>query len=337
MKKIVVLGGGRQGRVIASDLSRHAQVSVADVRPLELAGTTWLEADLAKPETLVRIIREHDLAVGALPSRLGYGAAHAAVEARRPYVDIAFFAEDPVLLHREALRAGVPVMLDCGLAPGLSNLLVGRALARGNPEEIHIQVGGVAADPRRPYGYVVTWSLEDLLEEYTRPARIVRGGAAVAVPVFSELVRIEVEGVGEMESFLTDGLRSLLECGVREMTEKTLRWPGHVEAVRPLLASGRFVEELRSRCADGDDLVVLLIDVVRKGKRERLTMLDRARSGLSAMSRTTALTCAAFARWVAEGGVDQVGLLPPEKIGFDERAVRFILDALAAHGMRISA
>lgn len=335
MKKIVVLGGGRQGRVIAADLAKHAKVSVADVRRVDVPGATPIEADLSDPEALVRVIREHDLAVGALPSKLGYAAARAAVDARRNYVDIAFYAEDPAPLHRDAKKAGVAVMPDCGLAPGISNLVVGRALARGTPDEIHIQVGGVAADPTRPYGYVVTWSLDDLLEEYTRPARIVRGGKVVTLPVFSENVRIQVDGVGEMESFLTDGLRTLLDCGVREMTEKTLRWPGHVDAIRPLVAKGRLVEELRAKCSEGDDLVVLLIDVVRGGKREEVRLVDRAQGGLTAMARTTALTCAAFARWAADGGVRETGVVPPERIGRDEKSVRFVLDALAAHGMRI--
>src|SRR5437899_1427719 len=150
MARILVLGGGRQGRVIASDLTRHAEVSVADVRPVALAGVKWIEADLSSRDALVRAIRDHDLAVGALPSKLGYRAAQAAIEAKRSYVDIAFYAEDPAPLHREAQKAGVAILPDCGLAPGISNLIVGQALARGKPDELHIQVGGVAADPKRP-------------------------------------------------------------------------------------------------------------------------------------------------------------------------------------------
>jgi saccharopine dehydrogenase-like NADP-dependent oxidoreductase len=294
-----------------------------------------MEVDLSNPAAVARIIRDHDLAVGALPSRLGYQAARAAVEARRNYVDIAFYAEDLAEIHQEAMRAGVAILPDCGLAPGISNLLVGRALSQGMPDEIHIQVGGVAQDPKQPYGYVVTWSLDDLVEEYTRPARILRNGAVTILPVFSELRRTQVRGVGELESFLTDGLRTLLDCGVREMTEKTLRWPGHVEQIQPLLASGKLVEEFRQRCTGADDLVVLLFDVVRGRKRESIRMVDRAQGGLTAMARTTALTCAAFARWAATGTMAEKGVVPPEKIGTNEQAYRFILQALEKNGISL--
>ncbi len=335
MKKILVLGGGKQGRVIASDLANHAAVTVADVREVALPNVRFVEADLSDSRTLARLIGEHDLAVGALPSTLGYRAAHAAVEAKRTYVDITFYAEDPSRLHEDARRAGIAILPDCGLAPGISNLVVGRALAQGMPDEIHIKVGGIAQDPLRPYGYLVTWSLDDLVEEYTRPARILRGGRITTVPAFSDLGRIRVEGVGELEAFLTDGLRTLLDCGVREMTEMTLRWPGHAARVRPLLASGKLVEEFRRRCTGEDDLVVFLVDVVRGDRRERVTLVDRAQGGLTAMSRTTALTCAAFARWAAEGGIQETGVVPPEHVGADERAFRFILDALGRHGIRM--
>lgn len=335
MKKILVLGGGKQGRVIAADLASHAQVTVADVREPSIPSVRFVEADLSDSAALIRLMREHDLAVGALPSKLGYSAARAAVEAKRTYVDITFYAEDPGDLHEEARRAGIAVLPDCGLAPGISNLVVGRAIAQGMPDEIHIKVGGIARDASRPYGYVVTWSLDDLVEEYTRPARILRSGKVATVPVFSGLERIQVEGVGELEAFLTDGLRTLLDCGVREMTEMTLRWPGHVDRVRPLLASGTLVEEFRRRCTGGDDLVVFLVDVVRGGRRERVTLVDRAQGGLTAMSRTTALTCAAFARWAAEGTLRETGVVPPERIGADERAFRFILESLGRHGLRL--
>ena len=134
------------------------------------------------------------------------------------------------------------------------------AAERGTPREVTIRVGGVAGDPSAPYGYVVTWSVEDLLEEYLRPARIVRDGTPCERPPSSEPDRVVIEGVGEMESFLSDGLRTLLETlpGVRDMAERTLRWPGHAAAVAPLVASGRFVEEIRSRCTTSPprDLVV---------------------------------------------------------------------------------
>jgi len=345
--RIVVLGGGAQGRVIASDLARSlkgAQVTVADLREPPLGGLPnlrWEAADLADATALARLIAANDLAVGALPSHLGFAAMRAAIDAGRNMVDVSFCAEDALRLDAEARRAGVAIVPDCGLAPGLSHLCVGRAAADGLPEEVVIDVGGVAEDANRPYGYVVTWSLPDLEEEYRRPARIVRDGRVQSVPAFSERVEEEIPGVGRMEAFLTDGLRTLVETlpGVPSMVERTLRWPGHVAAVRPLLASGRLVEELRARCtADPPlDLVVLRVRVRRGGRTIERRMVERydPASGLTAMARTTALTTSACAQIAATGGLAEPGVQPLERVGRDARRFDAIVARLALSGVRL--
>jgi saccharopine dehydrogenase-like NADP-dependent oxidoreductase len=345
--KILVLGGGAQGRVIAADLAAalpRARITVADLRRPDLAARpnlSCVEADCSDPEAIARLLREHDLGVGALPSRLGLGAMQAAIAARRNLVDVSFSAEDPLALDQQARAAGVTIAPDCGLAPGLSNLLLGQAVqARGTPRAATIMVGGVAEDPQRPYGYVVTWSLDDLMEEYTRPARIVREGRETVVPVFSGLERIAVDGVGEMEAFYSDGLRTLIHTlpGVREMGEMTLRWPGHVEAIGPLLRAGTLRDELYRRCTldPPRDLVALVVRAWWEAGGEEVTMVDRydPATGLTAMARTTALTTAAVARLAAEGGLGEAGVRPLERIAGDEKAYRFVLDAMAAHGVR---
>ena len=347
--KILVLGGGAQGRVIAADLAgslAHAQVTVLDLKrpPLPaLPNLRWLEGDGSNPEAIARRLREHDLGVGALPSRLGFGAMQAAIAAGRNLVDVSFTAEDPLGLDVDARAAGVTIAPDCGLAPGLSNLLLGQAVAaRGTPHTTTIMVGGVAEDPTRPYGYVVTWSLDDLMEEYTRPARIVRDGRETSVPVFSGLERVAVAGVGEMEAFYSDGLRTLIHTlpGVREMGEMTLRWPGHVEAIRPLLRAGTLREELVQRCTldPPRDLVALVVRAWWEAGSEEVTMVDRydPATGLTAMARTTALTTSAVARLAATGGLGDAGVRPLERIAGDEGACRFVLDAMAERGVRFA-
>lgn len=345
---IVVLGGGQQGRVIASDLARtlpEARIDVADVREprLPAAGNLrWVEADCSEPGAAARLIAGYDLAVGALPARLGYGAMQAAIEAKRPLVDVSFSAENPLSLDAGARAAGVAIVPDCGLAPGLSHLAAGHASTQGPLEELLIDVGGVAQDSSRPYGYVVTWSLEDLLEEYVRPARLVRGGETVTLPVFSALERVQVDGAGEMEAFLSDGLRTAIETfpEVPNMAERTLRWPGHVEQVRPLLESGRFLAEFREKCVVDEprDLVALVVRVRWKdGRRERMTLVDRWDDAAkqTAMSRTTALTTAVTAQLLAQGGAREAGVHPLEHVGRDGAAYGFIVDQLASRGVRL--
>jgi lysine 6-dehydrogenase len=344
--KILVLGGGAQGRVIAIDLARSLttdSVTVADVRePWLPEGVTWVEADAADKSALARLIAEYDLAVGALPSRFGFGAMEAAIEARKPLVDVSFAGEDPLTLDARARAAGVTIAVDCGLAPGLSHLLCGDLFERhGAPEKLEILVGGVAQDKTRPYGYVVTWNLDDLVEEYTRPARIVRGGKAIDVPVFTDLMVEDIDGVGPMESFLSDGLRTLIDTlpGVTTMEEKTLRWPGHVEAIKPLLAGGNFLQEFRAKCVVDPpaDLVALVVRARWKGGRaETITMTDRydPAAKMSAMARTTAFTTSVMAQLAARGGMAEKGVLPPERIARDPKATEFVIDQMEKRGVR---
>ena len=346
--KIVVLGGGAQGKVIAADLARSlgdSTVTVADVRePVlpKLGNLSWVEADASDKSALARLIAGYDLAVGALPSRFGFGAMEAAIDAGKNLVDVSFAAQDPLTLDAAAKRAGVTIAPDCGLAPGLSHLLAGDLYKRrGAPEMLEILVGGVAQDPSRPYGYVVTWSLDDLLEEYTRPARIVRDGRPIELPVFSETRPEQVAGVGAMEAFLSDGLRTLIQTlpNVRQMEEKTLRWPGHVAAIRPLLASGRFLEEFRAQCvADPPaDLVALVVRARwQDGTAQTITMVDRydAKTGLTAMARTTAFTTSVMAQLAVSGGMPSSGVLPPELIAANPDAVSFVIGKMADRGVK---
>jgi saccharopine dehydrogenase-like NADP-dependent oxidoreductase len=189
--KILVLGGGQQGRVIATDLAykvSNSHVDVADIRQPQLpqrANLRWLEVDAADITELARRMREYDLAVGALPSQLGFGAMQAAIEAKRPLVDVSFTAADPLELDEG--RAGTRACRSSPTAasrPASRTCAPGTASADGMPDEITIYVGGVSQDRSRPYGYVVTWSLEDLYEEYVRPAERGARGAPTVLPAF---------------------------------------------------------------------------------------------------------------------------------------------------------
>jgi saccharopine dehydrogenase-like NADP-dependent oxidoreductase len=345
----LILGCGAQGRVIAADLARSRtrdRITVADLCRPELPkwpNLYWVEADCSDRASTARLMREHDLVVGALPARLGYATMQAAIDARRSLIDVSFAAEDALSLDGQARAAGVTISPDCGLAPGLSHLIAGEAHARfGPPRELTIYVGGMAEDLERPYGYVVTWSLDDLLEEYRRPARIVRGGRPETVPVFSGLERVRVDVLPEMEAFYSDGLRTLIQTlpDVPDTSEKTLRWPGHAEAVQPLVASGGFQRELERQCRSEPprDLVAMMVRMRwADGRRRVVTLVDRydPSTGLTAMARTTALTTSVVAQLAAEGGLNGPGVLPLERVGRDPSACEFIVDHMAERGVRL--
>ena len=331
MARITILGGGRQGSVVARELAADHEVTVIDSVARSIPDVQNRQSDLGSRDAVRAALEGCDMAVGALPARFGFAAAQAAIDAHKNYVDLAFSEEDAYSLHDAAQAAGVAVLPDCGLAPGISNLVIGRALATAKRQSVRVEVGGVAADKSKPYGYVVTWAVSDLQDEYVRPARIVREGKVIELPPFAELEHIEIPGVGTLESFLTDGCRTLLSIDVPSVEEKTLRWPGHAAAIQPLVAQGTFVEEISSKCTQGDDLVVLRITI----DDQVILLIDRPQAGLSAMSRTTALTCASFAAWVATGKLKETGVLAPETIGRDSQAYEFILNRLAAHGVKL--
>lgn len=344
--KILVLGGGAQGSVIGNDLARSmdgAKIHVADLREPRLErrdDLRWIEADLSSVESIARLLHDYDLGVGALPSRFGYQAMQAALEAKRTLVDVSFSAEDPLSLDKAAKKAGVAILPDCGLAPGLSHLLVGDAMRlHGRPDSIEILVGGVAEDPGRPYGYVVTWSLDDLLEEYTRPARFVRDKQEVEEPVLDSVEEVNIDGIGMMEAFVSDGLRTLIHTasGVPDMAEKTLRWPGHVAAIRPLIAEGRLIEEFRAKCVfdPPEDLVVLVVRAAWPNRSSEHVMVDRYDhgTGLTAMSRTTAFTTSVVAQFVAGGRLKAKGVLPLELAAGEADTAEFVLAEMRKRGV----
>jgi saccharopine dehydrogenase-like NADP-dependent oxidoreductase len=164
----------------------------------------------------------------------------------------------------------------------------------------------------------------------------------VTEPVLDRVESVTIPGVGAMEAFVSDGLRTLLATapGVPTMAEKTLRWPGHVAAIRPLLANGTFLEAFRAQCVVDPpaDLVVLVVRAAwADGSRVESLMTDRydPATGLTAMARTTAFTTSVAAQLAAAGGVRDTGVLPLERVARDGAAVEFILARLADRGVRV--
>jgi saccharopine dehydrogenase-like NADP-dependent oxidoreductase len=353
MPKVLVLGSGLVGAVLAADLAqtRGWRTAVADRSAAALARAKRLaprsietvEADLADPTEIRRLAERADLVVGALPSHLGLSALRAVVEAGRPCCDISFMAEDPRSLHRLAVRRGVPVVVDCGVAPGLSHILAALAARRlRKPQRIEICVGGLPRHRVWPYEYKAAFSPADVIEEYVRPARVVEGGEVVTKEALSEPELLHFPGVGTLEAFNTDGLRTLIESlQVPHMRERTLRYPGHIELMRVLRRTGLFgldpVRVGESVIRPRDLLAELLfphwtyeemeedltaMQVVVEGTLDRrparivwtlLDHFDRA-AGHSSMARTTAFPAAAVARMLASGEISRPGVHPPERL-----------------------
>jgi|SRR5688572_11676754 len=367
MPKIVVLGAGRVGAVIAADLCAHAsKVTLADSNPATLAlakarcgGKARIRrADLSNPRTVRALAESHDLVVGALPSKLGFQALRAVLEAGRSCVDISFMPEDARELDGLAREHGATALVDFGVAPGMSHLLAAEGVRRlGGADSVRILVGGVPLEPKPPFRFKAAFAPADVIEEYTRPARLVEGGRVVERPALSRVEDVELPGVGHMEGGLTDGLRSLVKTlAVPDMVELTLRWPGHYDLMRAFQAAGLFSSEpldaggVRVRpidvarallvpawtYAEGEqDLTVMRVEVHNKGRSAVWDLVDRydAATSTSSMARTTAFPCAIAARLLADGQLRAPGVHPPEDLAAMPGVVEHLLAEHARRGV----
>ncbi len=368
--RIIVLGAGRVGRVIARDLAGDAdfQVTVADVSREALAvleqsaAIATVRADLERPDEVARVVAGHDLVVGAVPGPIGYQTLRAVIEAGVNVVDISFFEEDPFPLDELAREHDVIAVMDCGIAPGASNLILGyQETQLEKVERFSCMVGGLPAVRHWPFEYRAVFSPIDVIAEYTRPARIVVGGEVVVRPALSDVEPVEVPGVGTLEAFVSDGLRTLLgTSSVPSMVEKTLRYPGHAERMRMLREVGFFGEtpvdvggvpvrpiDLTARLLfpawqmqDGDeDLTVMRVEI--EGRREdrrvlvRYDLLDRLdrTTGATSMARTTGYTCTAAVKAIASKLYTERGLSPPEYLGRTPGVFELVMGHLAERGV----
>jgi lysine 6-dehydrogenase len=371
-RRVVVLGGGRVGGAMALDLARGGafDVRVADASQevldaLAAADLDTVRADLSRPEEIRRVVADADLVVGSVPGFLGFAALRAVLEAGKDVVDISFFPEDPFELDALARERGRIAIVDCGVAPGIPNLVAGRLAAElDRLDRFVYYVGGLPAVRRWPYEYKAGFSPVDVLEEYTRPARFVERGEIVVRPALAEPELLDFPEVGTLEAFDTDGLRTVLRTiACPEMKEKTLRYPGHIELMRVLRETGFFRKEpieVRGvrvapidvtaallfplwRFEEGEaDVTVLRIEIegVTGEHRRRFVweMLDRydAGTGTTSMARTTGYTATAAVRLLAGGAWKQPGVVPPEHLGADAGCFRSMLDDLAARGVRVT-
>lgn len=375
--KILTIGCGHIGSVIIRDLAKalpSAEITISDTK-LERAKETaskigmdkvcFMELDVSDRKNVVKALTDFDLAVGLTPGRVGYGAISAVIQAGVDMVDLSYMAENPLTLNDAALDAGICVIPDCGVAPGLSNLLVGRAVSQlDEVHEVSILVGGLPETPIPPLNYTVTWCVEDLIKGYVRDALIVKDGKMVKVEALDGLEDVEFPGVGRLEAFYTDGLRTLHQTikGVRNMWEKTLRYPGHVEKIKVLRSLGFFSETPVSvgdvRVVPLDLASVLLeqklsmpvvkdilamsvaVDGSANGKLTRylFRLLDRydEKQQITAMARTTAYTASIIIQLLAQGVIKERGIVPPETLGMNHAVFDAVMTELEKKGIQVN-
>ncbi|MEO0206448.1 MAG: saccharopine dehydrogenase C-terminal domain-containing protein [candidate division WOR-3 bacterium] len=350
--KVLILGCGMQGRIVADDLSRFFKVAVLDVDRSNLVRLNnplvkKIHFDIRDQKKVIRLISDYDLVIGALPARFGFYSMECAIESGVDMVDMSYSPADPFLLNREAKKAKIRIVPDAGYAPGLSNILVGEAYTRIRKiDSLKIMVGGIPQRPIPPFSYRITWSPSDLIEEYTRPARIFRNYRVITVPALTGIEQFYVPQIGTLEAFYTDGLRTLLRtmCRIKNMEEKTIRYAGHATIFKTLIDCGFFsdkpimVDNHRIPCAEftfrylkqqlsqgpEHDLTILIIELKGAGMKKKYQIVDHydRKNKITSMARMTGYSCAVIARCIKD--YPESGIIPPEYLGMKPKICEFI-------------
>ncbi|RKZ27829.1 saccharopine dehydrogenase [bacterium] len=361
-KKIVVLGAGMVGSAIAIDLNEKFDVVSVDIDNDKLQRLSknynirTLTADLSDSKTIKSIVEDFDLVIGALPGFIGFKTMKNVIETGKNIVDISFFPQDPFELDELAKKNGITAVIDCGVAPGMGNIILGYHNERMNVESYKCYVGGLPVIREWPYEYKAVFSPIDVIEEYIRPARYIQNGKLIIKEALSDPELLFFDGIGTLEAWNSDGLRTLLKTmNIPNMCEKTMRYPGCIEYLRVLRETGFFSKneidvngkkikpiDLTAKLLfpkwelkpDERDFTVMRIIIEGtengNGKRYVYDLYDRydTKTKTISMARTTGYTCTAIANLVISGKFDRKGICPPEYVGIEEDNFKFIMNYL---------
>lgn len=362
-KRIIVLGAGMVGKAIAIDLAKNHDVTAADIDQESLSYLSEnynikpIAMNLMEEEKIQDLVKEFDLVVSAVPGFMGFDILRTVIEAGKNIVDISFMPEDFMELNSLAAQKGVTAITDCGVAPGMPNLIVGYHNEHMEIDTFEYVVGGLPFVKVFPFYYKAPFSPVDVVEEYTRPARYIEKGKQMTKAAMSEPEMMFFEKVGTLEAFFTDGLRSLLTnmSHIPNMKEKTLRYPGHIQLIQALKTAGFFDKEpvtvnnrkirpidftskvlIRDWKLDPDEPEFTVMRIRISGKQEGRHIevvyelydeYDKSEK-LSSMARTTGFTATANAELILQGLFNAKGVYPLELVGLDADCYNFVMEYL---------
>jgi|TARA_B100000959_G_scaffold283409_1_gene352255 saccharopine dehydrogenase-like NADP-dependent oxidoreductase len=358
--KIAVLGGGMVGSLIATELSKDYDITVIDNELRNLENIKSKIMDVNSEEFPLEIL-SYNIAINCLPGFMGFKILKTLIDKEISCIDISFMPENCLDLSEMAKTKNCIIVPDAGVAPGLSNLIIGNIVANNDINEIKIMVGGLPKKKNPPWNYKAPFSPIDVIEEYTRPARIKVNGKILVKDALTDIQNFEVENIGELEAFLTDGLRTLLNSdrnisNIPNLSEYTIRYPGHADLIKKLIKDGSFSSDIIQyknkkitrkertcmelfkewKLNDEDEFTFMIILATTKtGDDITYTVYDERKNGWSSMSRTTGLTACAFTKLLVNNKISESGIQCPEKLGQTESNYNFVLDYLKEKGISI--
>lgn len=363
MKKIIILGAGMVGKAMAIDLSKAYKVKSVDIDKESL---NYLSAnykidtevlDVTNEKNLSNAIQNFDLVISAVPGFLGLQTMKTVIKNKKNLVDISFLPEGVLDLDDMAKQYGVTVVMDCGVAPGMPNIIAGYHHEKMQIENFEYMVGGLPKERTFPFEYKAPFSPCDVIEEYTRPARFVENGEMVIKPAMSDTELLDFENIGTLEAFNSDGLRSLIYTlnDIPNMKEKTLRFPGHIKMIQALKAAG-FLDynpikvkgkeivpfDVTSEILfnswklnpEDKEFTIMRVKVQGKenGVKKEITydLYDEYDpiEKISSMARTTGFTATATADMILNNVFNEKGMFPPELVGKRPECFKYILNYL---------
>lgn len=363
MSNIIVFGAGLIGRAIALDLAPEHQVTCVDLNKQALKriekenpDINTINFDLSKESSYKELTEGFDLVISAMPGYLGFNTLKKILLAEKNVVDASFFPEDCFALDHLAKKSNVFAVVDCGLAPGMDNIILGHLDTKMEVNKFECLVGALPVKRHWPFNFRTLFSPLDVIQEYTGPARYVENGEIVEREALSDCELMDIKRIGTLEAFNTDGLRTLIKTmdHIPYMKEKTLRYPGHCEYIQVLKQSGFFsteplelngvefspieasakILENNWKLENNEEeftVVRTTIEGEENSKKRRYIyrMLDKTGkdSNISSMARTNGYTATAVTNFVLQNNIEP-GICAPETLGALDGAYKFIMTYL---------
>jgi lysine 6-dehydrogenase len=349
-KKFIVMGAGMMGRAVAYDLVQsHGKDCLAVIDANKTACDSlkkWLDIEVhnldAKDKTIDRHIKGSEAVIVALPYGFNLGFMKKAIAAGAHFCDLGGnddIVSSQLALDKQAKKAGVLCIPDCGLAPGMADVLGAHLASQfDSVDELTIRVGGLPQHPVPPLNYQLVFSVGGLINEYKEKCKVLRNGKITLVDPMEEVEELEFKGIGKLEAFTTSGgaawLPEIYRGKIRKLDYKTIRYPGHAVIIRSMLKLGladedeiapgvtprKILERQMVKNLSGKDEDLVLVRVTATGKvgkkmvTRNLDIIDKydKKEKITAMMRTTAFPTSIIAQMIVDGRIPDRGVKTPE-------------------------